>query len=287
MSETIFVTGGDGFLGRLLKAKLESMNHVVITFDLTANEDILNYDQLFHKLKLSGAKKLIHLAAIADLYIMKSNPDNSNKVNIEGTQNVMRVCDELGVTCFFSSTCCCYGNSDHSSGPSHEQSPLNPTEIYAESKMKGEEIVKKGKSFCIMRLATFYGPTMRSSLVQSVFLRAVMKNEDIQIHGDGMQTRTYTHVDDIVSGIITVVLSEKVFPIVNISNDKSYSVLDVAEFSQKIVGKKVNMVHVKDREGQIYREEIDNTLLKSLGWSPTYDLYEGMVDTFKGFQDSL
>jgi nucleoside-diphosphate-sugar epimerase len=63
--------------------------------------------------------------------------------------------------------------------------------------------------------------------------------------------------------------------------------LDVAEFSQKIVGKKVNVVHVKDREGQIYREEIDNTLLKSLGWSPTYDLYEGMVDTFKGFKDSL
>jgi UDP-glucose 4-epimerase len=283
MKETIFITGGDGFLGKILTSKLENMNHTVHTFDLTNGEDILNIDQLFQKLQKSGAKKLIHLAAIADLYIMKNNPETSNKVNIQGTQNVIHVCDQLGVTCYFSSTCCCYGNH-HSIEPSHEESPLNPTEIYAISKMKGEEIIKKGKSFCILRLATFYGPTMRSSIVQSVFLRAVMENKDLQIHGDGKQTRTYTHVEDIASGIIIVVLNEKVIPVVNISVDKSYSVLEVAEFAQKIVGNKVNMIHGKDREGQIFREEIDNTLLKSLGWKPKFDLFEGMMDTFEGLK---
>lgn len=279
--KNVLVTGGEGFLGEKLVASLRERGHTVATYDFVSGKDICNKDQFRASLAECGAKEVIHLAAQADLYKMKAHPEISEKVNIEGTRNVLSVCDELGARCLFASTCCAYGNNE--CHPSNEESPLCPTEIYAKSKKKGEAIVNEfGKPHCSLRLATFYGPTMRAALVHAVFLDRVHRGQELLVHGTGKQTRTYTHVDDVVSGIVAVLECDKYAPAVNISHDESWSVYDVAKFAMEAVGHEVPMRNVEEREGQIFTEEIDNSLLRSMGWKARWSLKEGMADSYRG-----
>ena len=94
-------------------------------------------------------------------------------------------------------------------------------------------VANSGMPHCCMRLATFYGPEMRSALAPAVFLEKAHNNETIEIHGDGNQTRTMTYVDDIVNGIVTIVESKERHLIVNITTEESVSVLDMVKYTKK------------------------------------------------------
>ena len=131
-----------------------------------------------------------------------------------------------------------------------EESPLAPTEVYAESKAEAEQLFyDKLDKHAILRLATFYGPNMRTSLATSIFIEALKNDEQISIHGTGLQTRCYTHVEDIASGIIAVMDSNK-NGIYNISSDEEMNVIDLIEIIAGIMGKTAKTVHVGDRFGQ-------------------------------------
>ena len=75
----------------------------------------------------------------------------------------------------------------------------------------------------------------------------------MKVHGSGKQTRTYTHVGDIVSGLVHILESEQWYPVINVSTDISYSVLEVAEMVKEVTGNIVDVVHTKDRHGQIFK----------------------------------
>lgn len=278
----VMVTGGEGFLGAQVVADLRSRGHECHTYDFVSGQDILDKAQFLAALVASKATSCIHLAAVADLYIMKAQPERSERINIDGTKNVIDCCVEAGVRCLFASTCCAYGNNE--CHPSNEDSPLCPTEIYAKSKKTGETFINAaGAPHTCLRLATFYGPTMRMALVMGVFLDLVHRGKDLKVHGSGLQTRTYTYVEDIVSGIRTVLENDQVhFPAVNISTDVSVNVLEVAEYAMRAVGQRVKLEHGEDRAGQIFIEEIDNTRLRSLGWKPSRTFEQGMADSYAG-----
>jgi nucleoside-diphosphate-sugar epimerase len=292
---SVLVTGSEGFLGRKLVTALEAKGYKVFGFDVSRGEDILNLEHLKKSFDTAKPKVVVHLAAIADLNIARKQPQLCIDINVKGTQNVLDFCEKYRARMLFASTCCIYGNS-HKKGekPSSEKGPIGPTEIYAKTKMDGEELIKKVQDeatgdqslhHTIMRLATFYGPQMRGALAPAVFLQKVVAGQPIEIHGSGTQTRTYTYVDDIVSGIVTILdVHEKDnsrwYPIVNISTTETFSVLELAEMTMEACGKKVEIIHVADREGQIHWEEIDNQLLRSLGWEPQVNLKEGVRRSF-------
>ena len=119
-----------------------------------------------------------------------------------------------------------------------------------------KDILAVGLPHCCMRLATFYGPEMRAALALGVFLEKAHKNETIQIHGTGKQTRTMTFVDDIVSGIVTIAETEPKYTVVNITTEEIVSVFDMVNHAKKITGNNVECVHVEDRFGQIHEEMI-------------------------------
>lgn len=87
-------------------------------------------------------------------------------------------------------------------------------------------------------------------------------------------------MDDVCSGIVAVLQSNKYLPVVNISTDESQSVLELARIACNVVGVEVAIIHGEDRKGQIFDEQIDNTLLKSIGWTPKYTLAEGMKHSY-------
>ena len=117
---------------------------------------------------------------------------------------------------------------------------------------------------------------MRTSLATSIFINAIKNDEQIRIHGTGLQTRCYTHVDDIASGIIAV-LDSGHNGIYNISSDEEINVIDLIELISKLMGKTANTVHVSDRFGQINKSKISSKKLRELGWEAKYDLKTGLL----------
>lgn len=276
------ITGSSGFLGTALSNKLKKLNHTVISYDLDNNQDICDKEQFYNTLKESGAKTVIHLAAIADLYIFHKNLSLSNKVNIEGTRNILEVCQKLQVRLLFASTCCCYGNSPYH--PADETTPLQPTEPYALSKQRSEEdILKVGLPHCCMRLATFYGPNMRRALAIATFMDQIHHDQPIYIDGDGKQTRTYTYVDDVVDGIIAIATTEAKYTVVNVTTEEETSVLDIVDQVELVTKKKAQIKERKDRSYQIRKEQISNKRLRDLGWKSNYTFQSGVKETYEWY----
>lgn len=282
---TVLVTGSSGFLGVHLCSSLERAGHHVIEYDLSQGLDIMNEELMFDIITARGVTDVIHLAAVADLYIAEENPELAVLINVEGTRRVLSACDRAGAQMLFASTCCAYGNNGVH--PSREDSPLSPEEIYAETKAEAEGVISDSPGdHTIMRLATFYGPGQRGSLATSVFLERSSKGEPLLIHGSGEQTRTFTHVDDIVSGILHILRAPVRPKVVNVSIDESYSVNELAATCMRLT-KVVDVSHIADRPGQIHREEIDNSMLRSLGWEPKYNLQNGLATCLGGIRRIL
>lgn len=276
----VVVTGSDGFLGKRLVAQLQAQGVVVRGYDFTRGEDILNTKQMEEAITSSQSTAVIHLAAVADLNIVAKDVQMGWKINVEGTRSVIAACKATGARLLFASTCCAYGNNH--CHPSNESSPLCPAEEYAQQKVESEkDVTAAGEPHTSLRLATFYGPGMRPALATAIFLDRASRGVPITIHGHGKQTRTWTHVDDVVSGIITVLQANKYLPIVNISTDESNSVLDLVRIACKVTGKNVDIIHGEDRKGQVFEEQIDNTLLRSIGWAPKYTLEAGMRHSYE------
>jgi len=117
---------------------------------------------------------------------------------------------------------------------------------------------------------------MRPTLATSIFIEAALRSEPITIHGSGTQTRCFTHVSDIAEGIRVVMQRAEFCGVINIADDREYSVLDLARIAMKVTGATVELRHTHDRAGQIFRSKIDNTRLRGLGWEPIMCLESGL-----------
>lgn len=276
----IIITGGTGFLGKRLCRKLKENKHDIMSYDLVDGYDILNNEQLERTFIDFKPDCIIHLAACADLNIFAKKPEISYQINVIGTRNILKLCQKYNIRLLFASTCCCYGNNE--THPTDETSPTCPTEPYAKSKKESEkDILEVGLPHCCMRLATFYGPEMRAALAPAVFLDKAHKNETIEVHGSGKQTRTMTYVDDIVSGIITIAESKPEYTIINITTEEITSVNDMIIHAKNLTGNKVKCINVVDREGQIHEEIIHSKRLQSLGWKWKTTFEQGMEKSYK------
>ena len=275
----IILTGGNGFLGKSLYTKLITNDHEIFCYDIVDGYDILNTEQLESIFINFNPDTIIHLAACADLNIFAKNPLVSYNINVIGTRNILNLCEKYNCRLLFASTCCCYGNNN--THPTDEESPTCPSEPYACSKKESEEdILKIGLPHCCMRLATFYGPEMRAALAPAIFLDKAHKNETIEIHGSGKQTRTLTYVDDIVSGIITIAENKPTYTIINVTTEEIISVMDMIHSAKKLTNNDVECVHIIDRKGQIFEEVIYSKRLQSFGWKWKTTFEEGIKKSY-------
>lgn len=279
----ILITGGKGFLGKHLTQALEERGHRVSSFDIVDGEDLLDYTAVEKAVR--GKDAVYHLAAVADLNYARKHPRETMDINIVGTVNVADACAKHGVTLHYASTCCAYGNPD--THPVDETSHPKPTEIYAHSKLAGEHIILGYASqfhlpYTMLRLATFYGEGMRSALAPFVFLKQAMRGEPITIHGTGDQTRTFTHVSDIVSGLVSVLESGVKNEIINITTEEEVSVSDMAQLAKSLTGSNSEIVRIVDRPGQIHKEEIRATKAERLlGWRANVKFVDGMRRSYE------
>jgi len=287
----VLITGSEGFIGTRVKSILKENKIDTISYDIKNSNDILDEQALEANIK--NADIILHIAAQANLLEMEDIAGAKQGVNfnVDGTHKICYLCSKHKKKLIYASTVCVYGNIRHKAT---ENCLLNPSELYAFSKLAGELLVK-GYSlnfdlkYIILRFATTYGPGMRSALGTSVFFKQALAGNDITVHGDGKQTRTLTYVDDIALGCLNAI---KYFDIAanntfNISNTEKISALKMAKDIKQITRSKSDIVFIKQRNNQTFHENICNRKAhKLLKWKPKHSWRKGLYETYKWLVNS-
>lgn len=297
----LLITGGAGFIGgHLVRRLLEKGYSNITVVDLNKPSiSGINYiygDFANEKLMKQLLKKtyaLFHLAAVIGVDNCTNNPQLVEQINLINTMKLIDLSADLGVKrIIFTSSSEVYGNSKNL--PYNENSKLEPFSLYGYAKVKIEEHLKKIHknyhiSVGIVRPFNIYGPRQAQKFVIPIFIDKVINNENIQIFGNGRQTRTFTYVDDGIDGIVKLFEYKNLkFEIVNIGSIQEYSINDVAnlivaflpESESKIKYVKYGSKGVREFKYEINRRLPNIQKAKSLlDFEPKTTLTQGLRET--------
>lgn len=283
----VLVTGGCGFVGHALTLELIKRGYSVDVIDnlFIGNEAKIPEGCTFLGGDIRGMDNqddkpytyIFHLAALSRIQPSFQNPTLTFSVNVSGTKQVVEYAFQNKCKVIYS------GSSSR-----HHNPTLSP---YAMSKHMGEEWIKMYKKVYdldaeIVRFYNVYGPgelvDSHMAAVIGLWRAAIKKGETIKIHGDGEQKRDFTHIDDIVDGLIRIAESnEKHEDAWELGTGKNYSLNEVANMFG------VLSEYVDDVKGN-YREtlRINDDALNRLGWQPT-DKLKSYIDEIKLRNNSL
>lgn len=280
----VVVTGARGFVGSELMRQLAEAGLEAVSFDLADGLDVCSEADLLRVIQPQDL--VVHLAAYADLYEARERPLEAVRVNVLGTATVADVTRRRSGRFILGSTLCVYGNQPEY--PSREDARPNPTEIYAQTKLAAEDVVRGlsasfGLRSAIVRFPGVYGPGMRGSLAVARFMRAAHAGEPLIVHGDGQQTRTPMHVSDVARGLVAVVIHPNFEGVVNLAAIEEISALELAETICRIAGRGT-IRHGPQRTPQTLRELADGSRAAAeLRWTPSVGLTEGLATTWNWF----
>lgn len=281
----VIVTGGRGFVGSALVRGLADAGYHAVPFDLRDGLDIT--DEAALASVIAPGDTVVHLAACADLYEARERPVEATRVNVVGTACVADVVRRRSGRLVLGSTLCVYGNQPRY--PTPENAVPNPTEIYAQTKLAAEQVIRgMVDSFrldaAIVRFPGVYGPGMRGSLAVAQFMRAAAAGGELQVHGDGAQTRSPMYIDDLARGLIAVVTHARFRETVNLATPEEISALELARRVIGLAGAGT-IRHVAQRNPQTLRELADGSrAAHELGWSPQVRLADGLAMTWRWWQ---
>jgi nucleoside-diphosphate-sugar epimerase len=304
MSERALVTGGAGFIGsNLVRALLAEGTDVVVLDDLSTGS-IGNLDEIATDLEfiegsildptalqraLEGVERVFHLAAQVSVPASMSDPEHNDAVNCRGTQQVFEAARRAGVKrVVYSASCAIYGNAPGL--PKHEGSTLSPESPYAASKYYGEVLGgvwsrSMDLEVASLRYFNVFGarqsPTGGYAAAIPLFVRRTLDGAPITIHGDGLQTRDFVHVDNVVSANLLASRAEGATGhVFNIGSAVQTSILELTQRIAEIVGSPTPVTHSEARLGDVRHSVADISLAQGrLGYAPTVDLMAGLEHT--------
>jgi nucleoside-diphosphate-sugar epimerase len=290
----ILVTGGLGYLGSVLTTELlkKGFSVSIIDSNLYGNflsEEVKEKVKIFEndimnsKIKeaIKDSDVIVHLAAIVGDQTCDLIKQHAVDINLNGTKNILKLCNKYNKKLIYASTCSVYGASNRIL---KEGSKTLPLSIYALTKLGSENVIERyGKNFTIFRFATLFGysPRMRFDLVVNTFIGNAINNKEITVFG-GNQWRPFLHVKDASDAIITTI--EKNYFDNEILNLASINlrIIDVANIIKKKLGCKLKiMKEIKDPRN--YRVDFSKAK-KELGFSPKRNIdtaIKEIVDAFK------
>ena len=290
------VTGGAGFIGSNLVDELINQGHQVVVIDnesATENDnfywndnaenykyDICDYEKI--ESLFEGVDYVFHLAAQSRIQPAIKNPIRTVRVNCEGTTNVLQCSRIHGVKkVIYSSTSACYGLINKP--PLTENMVPDCLNAYSVTKVAAENMCKMYTSLydlptVVFRYFNVYGerqPTRgQYAPVIGLFIKQKNNGNPMTVVGDGLQTRDYTHVSDVVCANIMAAENDSVGSgeIINIGCGKGYSVLDLVEMIGKELGRP-GYIFIPPRIGEVRYTLADISIAKKLlNWSPKVNL---------------
>lgn len=309
--KTFLVTGGAGFIGSHLVDKLMSEGHKVICLDDLQTGDLKNtlthrnsshYDFIDHDVIDAydvEVDAIYNLACPASLSFIRADPVHSFKTSILGALNALDLAKRRNIPILQASSSEIYGDPDkHPQNESYwgNVNPVGERSCYDEGKRGAETLFSDyysqyGVDSKIIRIFNTYGPRMKilDGRVITNFIVQALKNDDIIIRGDGLQTRSFCYVDDLVDGMIRLMnYSGPHLGPVNLGNTSEYTILELARIILKKTGSKSRISHVAATSDDPLRRRPDITLAtQRLSWSPKIPLEVGLTSTIEYIENEL
>lgn len=303
------VTGGAGFIGSNIVEELVKRGEGVRVIDNLVSGFEKNLEPFMKKIEfqkgdirnredvlkaLSGVDYVIHQAAFRNVSKSVEDPEECNDVNTNGTLNLLAQAKSVGIKrLVYASTSSAYG--DCKKFPQKEDFEPNPISPYGVSKLAAEYYCRMysaifGLETVSLRYFNVFGPRQnpesKYSAVIPAFASMLAQDQPCTIDGDGMQSRDFTYVSNVVDANLAACTAPKeaVGTVFNVACGKDYSVVDVAEGLKKIMGKDIPSVHGPRRIGDPDRSYADISRLKNiLGVEPKVNFQEGLERTVKWF----
>ncbi len=310
MAEKVLVTGGAGFIGsHIVAGLLEKGYQVKVIDNLSTGDrahlapvmkridfqsgDILDEATLARAMK--GCDFVFHEAALRSVPESFKRPLEYNKVNVDGTFAVLKVAKENNVKrVVYAASSSAYGNT--SASPLHEGLVPGPVSPYAVSKLAGELYCRMfteihGLETVCLRYFNVFGerqdPTSQYSSVIPRFILSVLEGRSPIIYGDGMQSRDFTYVKNVVDANLTALRAGEraCGEVFNVGQGNSIKVRELLEKINALLGKDVKPDYQPARTGDVLRTQADMAKSKRfLGFTPRYSFDEGLKKTVEWFQ---
>lgn len=304
----VLITGAAGFLGSHLCDRFIKDGYHVLAMDNLITGRLKNIEHLFHLeqfefhnndvskfINVSGELDyILHFASPASPIDYLKIPIQTLKVGSLGVHNCLGLAKAKGARILIASTSEVYG--DPTVHPQSEEywgnvNPVGPRGVYDEAKRFQEAITMAYHNFHgletrIIRIFNTYGPRMRlnDGRVLPAFIGQALRGEDLTIFGDGSQTRSFCYVDDLVEGIVRLLLSDYVYPI-NVGNPSEITISQFAEEIIQLTGTKQSIIYKglpvddpKQRQPDISKAR------EILKWEPKINRAEGLKVTYEYFK---
>jgi UDP-glucuronate decarboxylase len=307
----VLVTGGAGFLGSHLCARLLSEGAEVLSVDnyftgRRANIAPLLENSLFEAMRHDVTIPLVvevdaifNLACPASPIHYQMDPVATTKVSVHGAINMLGLAKRLKCPILQASTSEIYGDPHIHPQPETywgNVNPIGPRACYDEGKRCAETLFfdywrQHALPIKVMRLFNTYGPRMRpdDGRVVSNFIIQALKGEPITIYGDGKQTRSFCYVDDVIDGIILLMKTPRdVTGPINIGNPGEFTMLELADRIIRLTGSrsKTEFRPLPQDDPKQRRPDIAKAR-QLLGWEPAIQLEEGLKLTIAYFEKAL
>ena len=296
-SKTVLVTGGAGFIGSHLVDKLigegysvkvidnfstgriENLRHLENNPNLEIMKgDLKNYADAVEAVR--GVDAVFHFAANPEVRVSTTSPRTHFDENVVATFNLLEAMREHGVReLVFASSSSVYGEPEEI--PVGEDAPIRPVSVYGASKAACENLIHAytklyGMKAVALRYANVVGPRLRHGVIYDLLMKLKKNREELEVLGDGMQTRSYIYVTDAVEATITAWRrATSGYEAYNVASEDWITVNDVVKailgqlgLSPKIIHKPV--LHGVGWPGDVKRIALKIDKLKTLGFSPKH-----------------
>jgi len=305
----IVVSGAAGFIGSHMCDRLLADGHTVVALDnlLTGSRGNLAHlaqeprfrwieQDITRPFTIDGpVDSVVNLASPASPKDYLEHPIETLEVGSSGTHHMLQLALEKGARFLLSSTSECYGDRmGHPPGTTYwgTFNPVGPRSCYDESKRFAEAFTmayhrKHGLRPNIARIFNTYGPRMKlnDGRVVPAFLDCALRGEPITVFGSGSQTRSFCYVSDLVDGLCRLMMSEERYP-VNLGNPSEMTILEFAEYIQRITGTRSTLVFEPLPEDDPRQRKPDIAKARAvLGWEPLVSLEEGLRRTVEYFRE--
>ncbi len=293
------MTGGAGFIGSHVVDKLIAAGHEPRIFDLVASphhsSDVVETelgdlaDPETAARAISGCDAVAHLAAMADVNEVVTDPVRTDRVNVHGTFTLLEAARAAGIERFaYASTVWVYGNAPGPE-PHDEETPLVlPAHLYTATKLAGEMYCRSYESLygvpgTILRFGIPYGPRARPAAVVPAFIARAQAGEPLTIAGNGAQSRQFVYVEDLAAGVVSALAPAAAGRVYNLVGEESVSVRQIADTVRELVAE-VPLLHGPERPADLHIGKISGARAAAeLGWSAETSFAAGV----RRYLDSL
>jgi len=310
MYKSILVTGGAGFLGSHLCERLLSEGNEVICADnfYTGRKDNIahllghpKFELIRHDVNFPlyvEVEQIYNLACPASPVHYQFDPVQTTKTNVHGAINLLGLAKRTQARILQASTSEVYGDPDQHPQPEAYWgmvNPIGPRSCYDEGKRCAETLFfdyhrQYGVDIRVARIFNTYGPRMHpyDGRVVSNFIIQALQGKEITIYGNGLQSRSFCYVDDLIEGLVRLMNNDEIIGPINLGNSDEYSMLELADKIIKLTSSTSQLFFLPLPEDDPRQRCPDiSQAIDYLGWSPSCDLEAGLICTIEYFKSLL